>query len=115
MVRVFRGNRSLLADGVTPRMTRKDYHLVMSTVSIAELKARLSHYVRIVHRGGSVTVLNRSEPVARLVPVGPTPKRLSLRPPKVGAPAPGRVPLPPRLRTRRDVVELLLEERQSAR
>ncbi len=96
-------------------MTRKGYHLVMSTVSIAALKARLSHYVRIARRGGSVTVLNRTEPVARLVPVGPTATSLSLRPPKAGAPVPGRVRLPRRLKTRRDVVELLLEERQSAR
>jgi len=96
-------------------MTRKGYHLVMSTVPIAELKARLSRYVRLARRGGSVTVLNRAEPVARLVPVGPTPRSLSVRPPKDGAPAPGRVPLPRRLKTRRDVVELLLEERQNTR
>jgi hypothetical protein len=35
--------------------------------------------------------------------------------PKAGAPPPGRVKLPPPLKTRRDIVEILLEERQSHR
>jgi hypothetical protein len=35
--------------------------------------------------------------------------------PKAGAPPPGKVKLPPRLKTKRDIVEILLEERQSHR
>ena len=40
----------------------------MSTVSISELKANLSRYLREVRRGGEVQVLDRGVPVARLVP-----------------------------------------------
>ena len=40
----------------------------MTTVSISELKANLSRYVRRVRRGGEVQVLDRGRPVARLVP-----------------------------------------------
>ena len=39
----------------------------MTTVSISELKANLSHYVREVRRGGEVQILDRGKPVARLV------------------------------------------------
>jgi prevent-host-death family protein len=87
----------------------------MSDVSIADLKARLSHYVRIARSGRTVTVLNRDVPVARLVPVEEKPAGLAVTPPKPGSPPPGKVKLPPRLRTRRDIVALLLEERQSHR
>jgi len=38
----------------------------MSTVSISELKANLSRYLREVRRGGEVQVLDRGTPVARL-------------------------------------------------
>ena len=40
----------------------------MSTVSISELKANLSRYLREVRRGGEVQVLDRGAPIARLVP-----------------------------------------------
>lgn len=39
----------------------------MTTVSISELKANLSHYVREVRRGGEVQILDRGKPVARIV------------------------------------------------
>ena len=39
----------------------------MTTVSISELKAGLSHYLREVRRGGEVQVLDRGKPVAKLV------------------------------------------------
>ncbi len=42
--------------------------VIMTTVSISELKANLSRYVREVRRGGEVQVLDRGTPVARLVP-----------------------------------------------
>lgn len=42
--------------------------VIMSTVSISELKANLSRYLREVRRGGEVQVLDRGAPVARLVP-----------------------------------------------
>jgi prevent-host-death family protein len=87
----------------------------MRDVSIADLKARLSHFVRIARSGRTVTVLNRDVPVARLVPLEEEPAGLVIRPPKPGSPPPGKVKLPPRLRTKRDILELLLEERQGHR
>ncbi len=47
--------------------TLKTILVVMTTVSISELKANLSRYVREVRRGGEVQVLDRGTPVARLV------------------------------------------------
>ena len=41
----------------------------MSDVRIADLKARLSEHLRSVRNGGTVTVLDRDTPVARIVPV----------------------------------------------
>lgn len=41
----------------------------MSTASVSELKARLSAYLREVRQGGEVQVLDRGQPVARLVPL----------------------------------------------
>jgi prevent-host-death family protein len=41
----------------------------MSEVRIAELKARLSEHLRSVRNGGTVTVLDRETPVARIVPI----------------------------------------------
>lgn len=38
----------------------------MHTVSVSELKANLSRYLREVRRGGEVQVLDRGVPVARL-------------------------------------------------
>ncbi|HSB62528.1 MAG TPA: type II toxin-antitoxin system prevent-host-death family antitoxin [Thermoanaerobaculia bacterium] len=87
----------------------------MSSVSIADLKARLSHYVRLVRRGRTVTVTNREIPVARLVPLEEKRELLVVHRPEPGAPPPGKVKLPPPLKTKRDIVEVLLEERQSHR
>jgi prevent-host-death family protein len=43
----------------------------MKSASVSELKNRLSHYLRLVIRGETVTVLDRGRPVAQLTPVGP--------------------------------------------
>ena len=38
----------------------------MKTAPVTELKNRLSHYLRLVARGETVTILDRGRPVARL-------------------------------------------------
>ena len=38
----------------------------MPTAPVTDLKNRLSHYLRLVARGVSVTILDRGRPVARL-------------------------------------------------
>jgi prevent-host-death family protein len=45
----------------------------MKAVKIAELKNRLSHYLRLVRRGQAILVLDRDQPVARLEPIGGSP------------------------------------------
>lgn len=45
----------------------------MSDVGIAELKARLSEHLRSVRNGGSLTVLDRNTPIARIVPYAAQP------------------------------------------
>ena len=40
----------------------------MSTVRIADLKARLSEHLRSVRKGRTLTVLDRDTPIARIVP-----------------------------------------------
>jgi prevent-host-death family protein len=95
------------------RMTICDYHVVMKQTGIADLKARLSEYLRLVRRGDTVTILDRETPVARIVPVHSA--GLHVRKPAAGAPPPNRVPLPPPANLPIDVVELLLEERQGGR
>jgi prevent-host-death family protein len=87
----------------------------MKGVGIAELKSHLSEHLREVRRGGTVTVLDRGQPVARLSPLEGAGELLVVRQPRAGAPAPGQVALPPALKIRVDVVKLLLEERQSDR
>ena len=42
--------------------------VTMTAVSISDLKANLSRYLREVRRGGEVQILDRGAPVARLVP-----------------------------------------------
>lgn len=96
-------------------MTSHDYLLVMETVGIAELKARLSEYLRAVRRGRPLTVLDRDTPVACLIPYAGATSALRVRPPRRGAPRLHKVPLPPPLRLSVDVVALLAEERQPER
>ena len=50
-----------------PRRSRHSSHV--KTAAVTDLKNRLSHYLRLVARGESVTVLDRGRPVARLIRV----------------------------------------------
>ena len=42
----------------------------MKTAPVTDLKNRLSHYLRLVARGETVTVLDRGRPVAQITPIG---------------------------------------------
>jgi prevent-host-death family protein len=44
----------------------------MASVSVTDLKAHLSRYLRLARRGTEVQVLERGVPVARIVPMPPT-------------------------------------------
>lgn len=86
----------------------------MHRAGIAELKARLSEFLRYVKKGQSVTVYDRDTPVARLVPLDAS-DLLSSRPPTGEYSSLQNVPLPPPLSVDVDVLELLREERQAER
>jgi len=86
----------------------------MKEVGIAELKARLSEYIRAVHGGETISVLDRQTPVAQIVSVQERPV-LRIRKPAAGAPPPNRVRLPKPLTLNVDIVQLLLDERQRHR
>ena len=96
-------------------VTSHDYHMAMKTVGIAELKARLSEYLRGVRRGQEITVLDRETPIARIVPYADDGALLSVRRPAPGTRGLQAIKLPPPLKIRTDVVALLLEERQGQR
>jgi prevent-host-death family protein len=88
--------------------------MVMKQVRIAELKAKLSEFLRAVQGGESITVLDRNTAIAQLVPIR---ERLGMRirKPTAGSLPPNKVPLPKPAQLKIDVLELLLEERQSHR
>ena len=44
--------------------------MAQSLVSIRELKSRLSHYLRLTRKGGSVVITDRGVPIGRMVPMG---------------------------------------------
>jgi len=86
----------------------------MKEVRIAELKSRLSEYLRAVRGGETISVLDRETPVAQIVPVHDR-VALRIRKPAPGAPPPNRVRLPKPLTLNLEIVDLLLEERQGHR
>ena len=86
----------------------------MKSVRIAELKARLSEYLRAVRHGETLAVLDRETPVAQIVPVRDR-AALRIRTPAPGAPRPNQIARLKPLKSNIDVLELLLEERQSHR
>jgi prevent-host-death family protein len=86
----------------------------MRQVRIAELKSKLSEFLRTVQRGESLVVLDRNTAIAHIVPIR-EPRGLRIRKPASGMPAPNKVPLPKAANIKLDVLDMLLEERQGHR
>ena len=86
----------------------------MRQVGIAELKARLSEFLRIVYGGESIAVLDRNRAVAHIVPIRER-SGLRIRKPSTNSPKPNKVSLPKPLAQQIEVVHLLLEERHGHR
>ena len=84
----------------------------MDTVTVAELKSKLSHYLREVRGGRSFTVLSRDIPVATLGPYQPEETDdLEIIEPTEDPALWGKVDLPP-LALSRDIVDYLIEDRE---
>ena len=79
----------------------------MSDVRIADLKARLSEHLRSVRNGGTVTVLDRDTPVARIIPI--TAPSLEIRKAKRRL---RDLKLPARPSKRTDSTAFLIEDRR---
>jgi prevent-host-death family protein len=96
----------------------------MQKVTVSRLKNELSAYLRKVRAGATVLILDRDEPIARLVPLGNDPEatpeddrlaRLEAR--GLIRRGTGRVEIPPPLPggEGRGLVEALLADRAEAR
>ncbi len=98
-------------------MTSYDYNIVMNNVRIADLKSHLSEHLRKVRKGRVLTILDRDTPIARIVPYEGASGSLNIRSVLEGSPTLQQVSLPPSLplRKEKDIVNLLLEERQGER
>jgi prevent-host-death family protein len=81
--------------------------MVMTTVRIAELKARLSEHLRSVRKGRTLTVLDRDTPVARIVPYAAEPIEVRRATRRLRD-----LKLPPRPASPTDSLSLLLEDRR---
>lgn len=79
----------------------------MSDVRIADLKARLSEHLRSVRNGGTLTVLDRDTPIARIVPYAAQPLEIRKAQRRVRD-----LKLPPKPARRTDSVAVLLEDRR---
>ena len=79
----------------------------MSDVRIADLKAHLSEHLRSVRNGGTVTVLDRDTPVARIIPFAAP--SLEIRKAKRRL---RDLKLPPRASKRTDSAAVLIEDRR---
>ena len=84
------------------------------TVKIAKFKAHLSHYLRGVRQGRVLMVMDRETPVAMVTPVEGDKKEEPLITRKATKKW-SDIKLPPPLKTKVDIVKLLLEDRESGR
>jgi prevent-host-death family protein len=92
-----------------------DHLMTMKEVRIAELKSRLSEYLREVRAGHTIIVMDRDSPIATLVPYASAAETLVVRRPRRRWPSLQEVPLPVPASGATDIVDLLLEERRSDR
>lgn len=81
--------------------------MVMKTVRIAELKARLSEHLRSVRKGRTLTVLDRDTPVARIVPYAAEPIEIRTATRRLRD-----LKLPPAPSTPTDSLAVLLDDRR---
>jgi prevent-host-death family protein len=79
----------------------------MSDVRIADLKARLSEHLRSVRNGGTVTVLDRDTPVARIIPIAAPGLEIRKATRRLRD-----LKLPSKLSKRTDSTALLIEDRR---
>lgn len=110
------GHRGMVWSGLDS-VTNYSHVVVMSKsrVGVAELKARLSEYLRGVRKGHELTIYDREQPIARVVPYAVHTSGLVVREPVSRYRSLGDIPIPPPAALDVDVVDLLLEDRKRGR
>ena len=83
-----------------------------NTAGIADLKARLSMHLQKVRQGHPLTLLDRGNPIAVIIPYSNSKAKLVSRKPTRD---PNEIRLPPPLKKRVNSMHALLEERQNQR
>jgi prevent-host-death family protein len=82
-------------------------------VGIAELKGRLSEYLRAVRKGGEIVIKDRETPIARLVPYSASGRRLETIPATMPPKEMDKLPFfRPKGLKRGDLEKALRKERQ---
>lgn len=88
----------------------------MKSAQVAELKARLSHFLRLVRKGEEVVVLDRRQPIAKLVRFSADDHiRLAIRRAEKDPALLAKLRFEPLRDKRIDSLSFLLEERQNHR
>jgi prevent-host-death family protein len=92
-----------------------DYYVTMNKkpLGVAEFKAKLSEYLRAVKKGHVLTIADRDQPIARVVPYAATSGQLVVREPLHSYRTLGDIPMPPPAKLKVDPVQLLLEDRHA--
>ncbi len=80
---------------VLDEVTRTGHYGRMPDVNVTKLKSKLSHYLRLVRKGGTVVVYDRDKPVAEIVPYRR--QRMTITPPSDTSGPWYEVPMPPAL------------------
>lgn len=94
-------------------MTISGYNGLMLEIGVAELKGKLSEYLRTVRKGGEVVIKDRETPIARLVPYAESRARLETIPPTMPLKELDKLPFfQPKGLKPGDLEEALREERQ---
>jgi prevent-host-death family protein len=102
---------------VLDRVTSSSHDVSMKKTRVTDLKARLSHYLRLVRKGETITVYDRDKPVAEIIPIRIKRRRLTVIEPEPGAPKWSEIPLPPPLppEVAREIMEDFYRERETER
>jgi antitoxin (DNA-binding transcriptional repressor) of toxin-antitoxin stability system len=89
-------------------------YIVTKQTGIAELKSRLSEFLRLVQSGESIAVLDRNRETAQIVRVMGRPG-IRIHKPAPKSPKLDKIAAPRSSRQDIDVLDLLLEERRNNR
>ena len=95
--------------GLTERVPKRP-NVAMTRVKIAELKNRLSFYLRAVEQGAEIEITDRDRPIARLVPASRPTGSIRIIPPTKSFSQLRKIRYP-RTSVPIDSTALLLEER----